>query len=65
MDGSIWCIWQGEDFHGSRKTMRGRLHRYADGRPLVVVTRYVTEGERQGIVFRYVRSRRELGLDDG
>ncbi len=51
-DGGIWCIWEGEDFATDRRSMRLRLHRWAGSRELRVVTRFVEDGERVGIVFR-------------
>ena len=51
-DGGIWCVWAGEDFEMDRRNMRVRLHQWAGHRGVSVVTRFVEDGERVGIVFR-------------
>jgi hypothetical protein len=59
MDGSIWRIWQDEDFEGETRLMRSRLHYYAVSRRLSVTVRTVTDGKRHGLVFRF--SARDFG----
>ena len=63
LDGSIWRIWQGEDFDLDRRAMRSRLFRYAHDRSLGVTTRFLTDGDRHGIVFRCTGAR-DLHRDD-
>lgn len=56
-DGRIWRIWEGEDFEGDRVVMRRRLYRYAGDAGKHVVTRFVVDGERRGIVFSAEQTR--------
>lgn len=53
MDGGIWRIWQGEDFHGEVRSMRSRLHHYASAAQLSVRTRQVFDGDRVALVFQF------------
>lgn len=52
LDGGIWRIWEGEDFEMERRRMRVHLHRWAGLRGVAVITRFVEDGDRRGIVFR-------------